>query len=69
MTFEEKYDALMKSYQSVTTTNHDLQRKIEETEGQNEYLCKQLGKSMKQKQQVLESPTGSNPKDFSEAES
>ena len=54
MSLEEKYDALLKSYQSVTVENRDPRRKAEEseqkadeTEGQIEYLSKQLGKSMK----------------------
>ena len=69
MTLEEKYDDLMNSYQSVSTTNHDLQRKMEEIEGKNVYLCKQLNKFKKQKQWVLESPIGSNLEQLSEAES
>jgi len=47
MTLEEKYDASVKGYQSILTTNHDLQWKIEEIEGQNVYLRKQLKKFMK----------------------
>jgi len=78
MSLEEKYDALLKSYQTVTIENRDLhqkvaefERKADETEGQMEYLRKQLGKSMKQKIRNLESPSGSNPnpEDLSEAES
>jgi len=76
MSLEEKYDALLKSYQTVTIENRDLfqkvaesERKADETEGQMEYLRKQLGKSMKQKICNLESPSGSNPEDLSEAES
>ena len=66
----------MKSYQSITSTKHDLQRKVEETERkaeetewQKEYLCKQLGKSMRQKQRVLDCPSRSNSEGLSEAES
>ena len=50
----------MKSYQTVSSSNQDLQ-------GQNMYLCKQLKKSMKQKHQILESPTSSNLEELSEA--
>jgi len=39
---------------------------MEEMANQNVYLRKQLEKSMKQKQQVLESPAGSNLEDLSE---
>jgi len=50
MSLEEKYDALLKSYQSVTVENRDLRRKAKEserkaneTEGQIEYLPNNLG--------------------------
>jgi len=76
MSLEEKYDALLKSYQSVTIENRDLQqrlaeseRKTEETEGQMGYLRNQLGKSLKKKIRNLESPSGSNQEELSEAES
>jgi len=76
MSLEEKYDALLKCYQSVTIENRDLQqriaeteRKADETEGQMEYLRKQLGKTLKKKIRNLERPSGSNPEDQSEAES
>ena len=76
MSLEEKYDALMKSYQSITIENRDLQqriaeseRKADETEGQMEYLRKQLGKTLKKKIRNLESPSGSNQEELSEAES
>ena len=76
MTLEEKFDAPMKSYQAMSKENRDLQqrlaeseRKTEETEGQMEYLRKQLGKSLKKKIRNLESPSGSNLEELSEAES
>jgi len=69
MSLEEKYDALLKSYQSGTIENQNLQQRIaesegkaDETEGQMEYLRKQLGKSLKQKIRNLESPSGSTMK-------
>ena len=69
MSLKEKYDALLKSYQSVTIENQNLQQRIaesegkaDETEGQMEYLRKQLGKSLKQKIRNLESPSGSTMK-------
>ena len=33
MSLEEKFEALMKSYQSVLTSNRDVQWRLEETEG------------------------------------
>jgi len=33
MSLEEKYEALMKSYQGTSSTNQDLQRRLDETEG------------------------------------
>ena len=43
----------------MTSTNEELKNQEEELESQNEYLRKQLGSKMKQKQKVLESPPGS----------
>jgi len=73
MSLEEKFEALMKSYQTVTSfnselknTNREMTQRMEEMVNQNAHLRKQLKKSMKQKQRLLESPTGSNPKELSE---
>ena len=52
MSLEEKFEALMKSHQVVSSSNQEL-------ENQNECLRKQLGDVLKQKQQALASPTGS----------
>jgi len=52
MTFEEKFEALMKSYQAVSSSKLELEK-------QNEYLREQLGDDMKQKQKALESPSAS----------
>ena len=68
MSLEEKYEALMKSYQAASSTNQDLQRRLDEIKGPTMYLRKQLDKSMKRKS-VLESPTTSNLEALSEAES
>jgi len=38
-----------------------MKQRFDEVMSQNAYLRKQLNKSMKQKQRILESPTGSNP--------
>jgi len=63
---QEKFEALIKSYQIVTSSNNKLKQRLDEVVGQNAYLRKQLDKSMKQKQRVLESPTGFNPDELSE---
>ena len=52
MTFEEKFEALMKNYQALSSSKEKLKK-------QNEYLQKQLGDDMKQKQKALESPSAS----------
>jgi len=69
MSLKEKFEALMKTYQTISSSNQDLQRRLDESEGKNVYLCKQLEKSMKQKQRILESLTYSNLEELNEAES
>ena len=69
MSLEEKSETLMKSYQTISSSNQELQRSLDESEGQNAYLHKQLSKSLKQKQRILESPSGSNLDEVSEAKS
>jgi len=76
MTLEEKFDVLMKSYQVLTSFNNELKHsneemksRIHEEMSQKAYLRKKLDKSLKQKQRVIESTTGSPIEDLSEAES
>jgi len=69
MSLEEKFEALMKSYQTISSSNQELQWRLDESKGENAYLSKQLDKSMKQKRHILESPTGSNLEELSEAKS
>jgi len=47
MSLEEKYEELLKSYQRISTSNQDLQQRLEETKGQNLFLREQLEKSLK----------------------
>jgi len=56
MTLEEKFEALMKSYQSITYFNNELKhfndelkQRFDEEMSPNVYLRTQLDKSMKQK--------------------
>ena len=58
MSVEEKFEALIKSYQTITSSNNELKQRFDEVVRQNPYLRKQLDKSMKQKQCILESPRG-----------
>ena len=66
MSLEEKIEALTISYQTTAQTNAELVQRLQELDHQNEYLRKQLKQSMKQKQRILESPTGSNPDEHNE---
>jgi len=66
MSLEEKIQALTISYQTTAQTNAELTQRLQELDHQNEYLRKQLKQSMKQKQRILESPTGSTPEEFEE---
>ena len=63
MSLEERIEALTVSYQTTTQTNAELAQKLKEVSQQNEYLRRQLGQSLKQKQRILESPTGSTPEE------
>ena len=63
MSLEERIEALTVSYQTTAQTNAELAQKLKEVSQQNEYLRKQLGQSLKQKQRILESPTGSTPEE------
>ena len=69
MSLEEKFEVLVKSYQTISSSNQELQQRLDQSEGQNISLRKQLEKSMKQKYRILESPTGSNLEELSEAKS
>ena len=59
MSLEERLEALMQSYQTVTSLN-------EEMRSRNEYLRKQLEQSMQQKRRAFDSPSISNPEDPNE---
>jgi len=59
VSLEGKFEALMKNFQAVSSTTNELKQKFEESKGQNAYLRKQLGESMKIKQKLIQSPTGS----------
>jgi len=69
---EEKFEALMKSYQTVSSTNQELKQQNDymknsnqELKQQNKYLRRQLSKAIKMKQRVLESASGLKNDDMS----
>jgi len=47
MSLKEKFGVLMKSYQTVSSSNNEVKQRLDEAKGQNAYLHKQLDKSMK----------------------
>ena len=51
-TFKEKFEALMKNYQAVSSSKAELGK-------QNEYFQKQLGDDMKQEPKAFKSPSAS----------
>jgi len=46
MSLEQKFEALMKTYQSISSSNQELKN-------QNEYLRRKLGEALKQKKKLL----------------
>jgi len=59
MSLEERSEALMQSYQTITSVDEDMRSR-------NEYLQKQLEQSKTQKRRAFDSPSISNPKDLDE---
>jgi len=53
MSLKEKFDALMKSYQTIVSANQDL-------ENQNAYLRHQIEETKKQAKKAGKNPSGSN---------
>jgi len=68
MSLGEQCEAHMKSYQTIATCNQELQQRLDESEGQNTYVPKQLGESMKLKQQLFQSAFRSVQGEGSEVE-
>ena len=52
MTLEERFEALMKQNEFLSTKIQEDSQKNQETQAQNEYLRKQLGSILKQKQKL-----------------
>jgi len=68
ISLKEKFEVLMKNFQAVSSTIEELKQRLEESEGQNAYLRKQLGKPLKLKQKSSESSMGQFKGEGSEAE-
>ena len=62
MSLEEKFEVLMRSYQPISSSDQELKN-------QNEYLRRQRGEAIKQKQKPLDSPPESSQGGESKAES
>jgi len=59
MSLKEKIEAVLKNNQAISTLNQDHKVSNQELNAPNEYIRRQLGDFVKQKQKVLASPTGS----------
>ena len=62
MTLEERFEALMKQNDFLSRNIQEDAQKNQETQAQNEYLQRQLGAYLKQKQQANEEPLQSDLK-------
>ena len=61
MTLEEKFEALMRTYEDVTKNYDAAMTNNEELKNQNAYLRRQLGHSLKQKRKdIASSPSTPN---------
>jgi len=67
MTLEERFEALMKQNEFLSTKIQEDSQKNQETQAQNEYLRKQLGSILKQKQKLNEDTFQSKPRRHEEA--
>jgi len=59
---EERFEAIMRQKEILMKTLSEEVQREQETKAQNEYLRKQLGAFVKQKQQANEEPLQSNSK-------
>jgi len=62
MTLEERFEALMKHNEFLAKQIQEAAQKNQETQAQNEYLGKQLGSVLKQKQKLNENTFQSKPR-------
>ena len=62
MNLEERFEALMKQHEILIKVLSEEAQRERETKTQNEYLRKQLGAFLKQKQQANEDPLQSDSK-------
>ena len=52
MSLEEKFKALMKNFEAISSTAEELKQKLQQSKGQKAYLRKQLSESMKMKEKI-----------------
>ena len=62
MTLEERFEALMKQAEFLVSKSREDSQRNQEIQAQNEYVQKQLGVFLKQKQQANEEPLQSDSK-------
>jgi len=62
MTLEERFEALIKQNEFLSKKIQEDAQKNQETQAQNEYLRKQLGSVLKQKQRLNEDTIQSEPR-------
>ena len=62
MTLEERFEALMKQNEFLSRKIQEDSQKTQGTQAQNEYLRKQLGSVLKQKQKLNEDTFQSEPR-------
>jgi len=62
ITLEERFEALMKQNEFLANKIREDSQKQQEAQAQNEYLRKQLGSVLKQKQKLNEDTLQSEPR-------
>jgi len=62
MTLEERFEALMKQNEFLASKIREDSQRHQEAQAQNEYLRKQLGSVLKQKQKLNEDTLQSEPR-------
>ena len=69
MSLEERFEALMKQNEFLVSKVREDSQKEQETRAQNEYLRKQLGSFLKQKQRMNEETLQSEPRRYEQVQS
>ena len=69
MSLEERFEALMKQNEFLVSKVREDSQKEQETRAHNEYLRKQLGSFLKQKQRMNEETLQSEPRRYEQVQS